>query len=124
MNIQWNKCVGEVWCKLDAVKLDHSHFDNMEGVYVIWHGGVKAATVRVGQGIIRDRLKAHRTNPKTQEFASLGLFATWARVAPEQRNGVESYLAKVLKPIVSDRLPDEGIIPASTQEIPVDLPWK
>ena len=58
----WNRCQGDGWCLLDTVDLTHSHFDGMEGVYVIWHGGQSPWTVRVGQGVIRDRLQAHRND--------------------------------------------------------------
>jgi hypothetical protein len=63
---QWMKCGNEPeskWCNLLALNLEHKHFNDLEGVYIIWHGGkgeIEAATVRVGQGIIRDRLTEHR----------------------------------------------------------------
>lgn len=116
MQITWNKCQGQVWCKLDTVNLSHAHFDSMEGVYVIWHGGANAATVRVGQGVIRDRLTSHRTDPEIQAFASLGLFVTWASVQAIQRDGVEVFLANRLKPKVGQRF-------LSVAEISVNLPW-
>jgi len=68
MNLTWNKCQGDDWCSLKSVDLDNSHFDNMEGVYVIWHGGNDAKTVRIGQGVIRDRLAAHRDDPEVQNI--------------------------------------------------------
>ena len=52
MNVEWVKCQGDVWCSLATVNLQHSHFDGLEGVYIIWHAGDTPATVRVGQGII------------------------------------------------------------------------
>jgi hypothetical protein len=33
---------------------------------VIWPGGSTPATVRVGQGIIKDRIADHRNNPEVQ----------------------------------------------------------
>jgi hypothetical protein len=116
MELKWIKCQGEVWCKLTSVNLDHTHFDNMDGVYIIWHGGPKAATVYVGQGHIRDRLSQHRTNPEIQKFDSLGLYVTWAAVAESSRAGVEVYLARQLKPIVGSAHPQA--VP-----ITVNYPW-
>jgi hypothetical protein len=116
MNLNWLKCQGDVWCKLNSVNLDHAHFDFMDGVYIIWHGGPKAHTVRVGQGRIRERLKQHRVDSDIQQYSSLELYVTWAPVAPSNRDGIELYLSKSLKPLVGDRYPD-------TIPIPVNLPW-
>jgi len=114
--VNWNKCQGEVWCKLNSVSLSHQHFDNMEGVYIIWHGGPKPATVYVGRGVIRERLTEHRKNSQIQQFEPLGLFVTWARVAPEQQDGVEAFLAQRLKPSVTESSPN-------VTPIDINLPW-
>lgn len=116
MNIQWNKCENDQWCPLNTVNLQHSHFDNMEGVYIIWHGGENPATVRVGQGIIRDRLAAHRNDPDIQKYSNLSLYATWASVTITYRDGVEAFLIQKLNPKVGERFPNR--IP-----IEVNLPW-
>lgn len=116
LEINWIKCENEVWCNLNTVNLSHAHFNNMSGVYVIWHGGSTPTTVRVGQGDISDRLATHRTDPEIQDFASLNLYVTWASVQESSRNGVEAYLADVLDPKVGERFPNE-------QPIEVNLPW-
>jgi hypothetical protein len=115
--LSWNKCQGEVWCNLLNVNLDHPHFDNMSGVYIIWHGGQNARTVRVGSGVIRDRLRAHREDPAILQYRQLGLFVTWAAVSGATQRSVEKYLADRLRPLVGERFPD---VP---QEV-VNLPWK
>ena len=117
MTLVWIQCKGDVWCPLNTVNLPHAHFDDMNGVYIIWHGGAKAKTVYVGQGFIRDRLTAHRNNPEIQQFASVGLFVTWARVVQEdRRDGVERFLADRLCPIVGETHP-------VVAPIEVNLPW-
>ncbi len=116
MILNWIKCQGEVWCKLNSVNLDHPHFTSMEGVYIIWHGGKDAHTVRVGQGIIRDRLANHRLDSMIQQFSGLGLFVTWAAVPASDRNGVEAFLFQQLTPKVGDRKP-------LAAPIQVNLPW-
>ncbi len=116
MNLDWIKCQGDVWCKLNTVNMDHSHFDSMHGVYIIWHGGEGAATVRVGQGYIKERLAEHRNDPKIQTYLHLGLYVTWASVSSDSRDGVEANLAQRLHPKVGERYPN--VIP-----IPVNLPW-
>ena len=116
MVLSWVKCVSSVWCKLSAVNLDHEHFVDMAGVYVIWHGGDNPSVVYVGQGVIEDRLRSHRTDERIQEYANLDLYVTWARVEPANRDGVERYLRDKWKPKVGDRFPDAN-------PIEVNSPW-
>jgi hypothetical protein len=116
MILQWTKCVGEIWCSLGTVNLGHAHFENLQGVYVIWHGGQASRTVYVGQGTIKERLLSHRTDPRFAPYAPFGLFVTWAAVDAFSRDGVEIYLASTLAPIVGDRH-------AAATPIPVNLPW-
>lgn len=117
MQLQWIKCQGDVWCMLSNVNLSHPHFDNMNGIYVIWHAGPNPATVYVGQGFIRDRLAAHRTDRRIQQYNSLGLYVTWASVQSASLNAVERYLADKLAPKVGEAHPDVAL-PAI-----VNLPW-
>jgi len=116
LNLYWNKCKGDVWCKLNTVNLDHRHFNNMNGVYIIWHGGQDAATVRVGQGFIRDRIADHRDDQQVQQYTNLTLYVTWAAVENQYQDGVERYLADRLDPKVGVRHPN-------VQPISVNLPW-
>jgi len=88
----------------------------MEGVYVIWHGGQTPKTVRVGQGVIKDRLSAHRQDNQIKAYSQHGLFVTWASVPAAERGGVEAYLAAQLNPLVGERFPD-------VRQIAVNLPW-
>ena len=88
----------------------------MSGVYVIWHGGTTPWTVYLGQGNIAERLAAHRSDARIIKYSSLGLFVTWAAVAPLLRDGVERFLADQLKP-------KEGEAHPQSAPIPVTLPW-
>lgn len=106
-----------MWCKLNFVQLAHAHFDNLEGVYIIWHGPPNPATVYVGRGMIRERLEAHRKDERIQKpYAEMGLFATWAAVPAQSRGGVEAFLKNCLKPEVNE----QG---STDAPIPVNLPW-
>jgi hypothetical protein len=116
MILYWNRCEGETWCPFLTVNLAHPHFQSIEGVYVIWHGGQAPWTVRVGQGAIAERLRAHRLDQTILSYSYLGLFVTWAGVDLWNRNGVERFLADRLKPKVGTRAPD-------TRPIEVNLPW-
>lgn len=116
MRLDWMKCQSGNWCGFFDVDLNHQHFDGMEGVYIIWHGGQNPATVYTGQGFIRDRIRDHRSESSILRFESYGLSVTWAEVAPSFRDGVERFLANQLSPKVGDRHP---LIPP----ISVNLPW-
>lgn len=116
MNVTWNNCKGDVWCHLNTVDLSHEHFDKMEGIYIIWYGNTERTVVRVGQGIIKDRIAAHRKDKDIQAYKHYGLYVTWASVAEKYRDGVEAFLADELDPLVGDRFPDR-------KGIKVNLPW-
>jgi len=116
MFVEWIKCQGDVWCKLNTVNLSHPHFDSLRGVYIIWHGGSDAATVKVGQGNIKERLQSHRNNPDIQKFESRTLYVTWAKVDELSMNGVEAFLGNKLSPLIPSIFP-------RVNEIEVNLPW-
>jgi len=116
LTLEWIKCEGDTWCSLLTVNLAHSHFDQLEGVYIIWHAGQNPATVRIGQGVIRDRLSAHRQDPEILRYSQYGLYVTWASVVESYRDGVEKYLGEALNPLVGTRLPDAS-------RIEVNSPW-
>ena len=112
MNLEWKKCQGDIWGPFMDVDLNHAHFNNMEGIYIIWQAG--GPVVKVGQGIIRDRLSAHRRD--TTITAYTNLHVTWAPVLSPYRDGAERYLANVLQPRVGDAFPN-------VNPIQVFLPW-
>jgi len=116
LSLEWIKCEGNHWCNLLTVDLESDHFDGLEGVYIIWHGGQNPETVRVGQGNIRDRLSAHKEDSEILEYRQQKLYVTWARVSESQHDGIEKYLGERLHPLVGARLPD-------TPSIEVNLPW-
>jgi len=102
MPVRWVKCNNDDWCPLSTVKLSHPHFNDMEGVYLIWHdGGREPAVVAVGEGYIRDELRAAKRDPAIQAYHHLKLYVTWARVATRYRQGVLAYLAAHYEPKVS-----------------------
>lgn len=122
MSVTWVKCSAGtdalVWCSLDLVDL--KSISEQQGVYIIWHGGPQAHTLRVGQafnGNIADRIGAHRHDSAVAAYRSKGLYVTWAEIRNQWvLNGVERYLASVLAPLVGSDYPD--VTPIS-----VNLPW-
>jgi hypothetical protein len=116
IELNWIKCEGNEWCDLLLVNLDHPHFNNLEGVYIIWHGGSNPTTLRVGQGVIRDRLSAHRNEDEILDYREHRLYVTWAKVSTSQRDGVEKYLAEKLNPKIGAHFPDATPIPVNLPE--------
>ena len=117
IQVQWNKCQGDAWCSFSDIDLEQAHFNKIEGIYIIWHGGNNPATVRIGQGNIQERLKTHRLDPQIIAFTPCGLYVTWASVDPENRDGVEAYLADSLDPKLGGFFPERTLIE-------VNLPWE
>ena len=115
MELMWVKCQGDVWCTLNSVNLDHEHFRNKQGVYIIWHGGQTPKVVYVGQGNIKERIAKHRKDQRIQQYQHLNLYVTWATVGEASLDGVEGYLADVWRPLVGENHP--------TGHINVNSPW-
>ena len=95
--------------QLFGVDLSHPHFHDLEGVYIIWRaGGITPVGVYVGQGIIKNRLRAHRNNPDILQYYSKvkPLYVAWAEVPWVHRIGVEMYLHEELNPLVGE--PPQG----------------
>lgn len=105
-SVSWIKCQDGNWCNFDDVRLDL--IGETVGVYVIWHQGNPSATVRVGQGIIKDRISEHRKDQKVTQYRNKGtLRVTWAAVPKAaDRDGIERYLANHYAPLVGDSWPD------------------
>ena len=104
MIVTWYRCLpNNVWCDFDTLDLSKV---NSEGVYVIWHGGSNPRTVRVGSGIVVQRIQAHRKDPMVAAYRQYGLFVTWADVPASFQQGVENYLADLLQPLVGERFPN------------------
>lgn len=107
-HVRWNRSQDDRWCGLDRLNLDHAHFDRLGGVYVIWYGGPNGRVVRVGQGDIRECLKAHRADSELEPYRHLGLIVSWAVVDGPSRDGVELYLAEAYRPLVGSPLPSQA----------------
>ncbi len=120
MALYWNRCKDGEWADLFAVDLDDPHFQGLEGVYVIWHGGDSPGPVRVGQGMIRDALRVERISPEIRVFKPSGLFATWARIDRVRRPGVLRFIAETIRPKVFSPLPADA--PIKVNLVSKDVP--
>ena len=118
MKLFWAKRRGDDWYRLNSLILSNV---SDKGVYVICYDDDidgEYVCVYVGQGSIRKRLEFHQTNPDVQFYADFGtLYVTWAKVPPQKRDGVESFLADELEPLEGERHPD-------VHPIKVNLPFR
>jgi hypothetical protein len=97
---------GQHWCDLYRVPVTHEHFNDVGGVYVIWHNGHNPV-LRVGQGYIRTELSTLKLDPRIRAIAAESpVFASWAQVDRKVRDGVERYLIDMLGPQIAAEDPD------------------
>jgi hypothetical protein len=114
LQLHWIKTTEGNWMSLDNVVLDKV---TAQGVYIIWHDGETGRVVRVGQGDIRARLLAHRSDTAITSHRRKGtLRVTWASVPAAQMDGVETHLADQWSPLVRGASPD-------CEPIAVNCPW-
>ncbi len=109
----WNKCEANTWCPFWEINLNHKYFDELEGIYIIWHESV---TVMVGQGSIRERLRAHMHEKEFEDYKSKYLLVTWCTISSCVRDGVVKFLFNQYHPLLGGLCPD--VMP-----IPVNLPF-
>jgi hypothetical protein len=114
LSIDWLKCQNDVWCSFDNLQLDNEHFNDLNGVYIIWSASIRKV-VRIGSGIIKNRIAEHRENKEITQYTELKV--TWAKVNKSQMEGVEKFLADTYEPLVGERFPDR-------MPISVNLPWQ
>ena len=113
LNVTWGKCGDDNhWCNFHNLDLNGNTFNNLQGVYIIWSSG--GNVVRVGSGVIKDRIADHRND--AQITAHQNLLVTWAGVNANQMQGVEKYLADTYNPVVGERFPNRVAIS-------VNHPW-
>jgi len=123
--IEWEKCKRGAWCILSELDLDHEHFNDMEGVYVIWQGEENPVALRAGQGLIRECLARERNDKDLLAYREQHeLYVTWAEVNPRFRDGVLRYVSEALKPELENSYPDVSPIGVNLPWYEVSFPWE
>ena len=93
MRLDWIRHPTGRWSRFAFIDPDLA---NTVGVFVIWQEG-RNSTVYVGQGNVRDEIVRLREEQRVGR--SDALLIAWARVSSaETRDGVERWLAEILKP--------------------------
>ena len=128
MTVHWQKRTDYPflgWCHLNSDLLDDPRLEicfsgdryrrgicvRITGVYIIWAGTDNRTILKVGSGIIKDRLREHFNDPTVQAYKYRGLYATWASFlfvdkSLEKQRGVERFLGGLLNPKLGERFPD------------------
>jgi hypothetical protein len=110
LQVQWVKSQTGTWLPFETCGLPQA---TVEGVYVIWRGGNPSPVVRLGQGVIVDRIAKHRRDQAILAYRPFGLWVTWADVPAQFRDGVERYLADYYQPLIGDAYPNVPPIPVN-----------
>jgi len=124
-SIEWEKCKRGTWCTLSELDLHHEHFNDMEGVYVIWQGEENPVALRVGQGLIRECLARERNKRDLWAYREQHeLYVTWAKVNPRFRDSVLRYVSEALKPELEYGYPNVPPIRVNLPWYEVSFPWE
>ena len=127
VTLRWQKCIkNSLWCQFNERLLSDGrlearlgdHCTGISGVYIIWAGTEDRTVLKVGSGIIKDKLAADLRDPEVQAYKPARLYVTWAStlsvIGPEEiQKGIEKFLGVVFKPKLSENLPDVDVIMAN-----------
>ena len=121
IELHWQRCIkNSLWCQFNARLLNDSRLETrlgdysigISGVYIIWTEAENRTILKVGSGIIKDKLATHLRDPEVQAYKSTPLYATWASTLsvvnqPEEtQKGIEKFLGIAFKPKLAEPLPD------------------
>lgn len=124
ITVQWQRCLkNSLWCQFNEKLLSNGRFEtrlgdhsvSISGVYIIWTGIDNRTVLKVGSGIIKDKLEAHLRDPEIQAYKPTRLYASWASTlsvigAEDIQKGVEKFLDIVFKPKLAEHLPDVDLV--------------
>lgn len=124
ITVQWQRCLkNSLWCQFNEKLLSNGRFEtrlgdhsvNISGIYIIWTGIGDRTVLKVGSGIIKDKLEEHLRDPEIQAYKPTRLYVTWASTlsvigVEEIQKGVEKFLDIVFKPKLAEHLPDVDLV--------------
>ena len=124
ITVQWQRCLkNSLWCQFNEKLLSNGRFEtrlgdhsvSISGVYILWTGIDNRTVLKVGSGIIKDKLEAHLRDPEVQAYKPTRLYVTWASTlsvigATEIQKGAEKFLDIVFKPKLAEHLPDVDLV--------------
>ena len=109
ITVSWDRPTRGGWYSFKWAKL--LRLRDQEGIYILWYPETPCDPFQVayvGQGIIRQRVMHHRGNDSRilHKLDAKRLRLTWAIIPdPKVRDGVERYLAEILRPVAGEVWP-------------------
>ena len=125
ITVHWQRCIkNTLWCQFNEKLLSDGRLEarlgdystGISGVYIIWTGTDNNRTIlKVGSGIIKDKLAVDLKDPEIQAYKPTRLYVTWAStltaIGSEQiQKGIEKFLEVVFKPKLARNLPDVDLV--------------
>ena len=125
ITVRWQRCIkNSLWCPFNEKLLNDGRLEvglgerrfGISGVYIIWTQIDNHPTVlKVGSGIIKDRLAVDLQNPDIRAYQPTRLYVTWASTlsgvgSEEIQTGIEKFLEIVFKPKLTGNLPDVDLV--------------
>lgn len=125
ITVHWQKCLkNSLWCPFNEKLLNDGRLEarlgdysaGISGVYIIWTGTDNNRTVlKVGSGIIKDKLAVHLKDPEIQAYQPTRLYVTWgstvSTIGPQEiQKGIEKFLEIVFKPKLGADSPDVDLV--------------
>ena len=118
LKLKWMGSGDREWHRLMTLNLAHPYFNEITGVYIIW-SAKKNRAIRIGSGIIKDRIAEHKNNDEIKQYPDL--YVTWAETNTNQMENIEIFLAEALKHLVGTRFPDKD--PIEVNLPPMMIGW-
>ncbi|MGD8915161.1 MAG: response regulator [Syntrophobacterales bacterium] len=116
--IEWETCTRGIWCNLSELDLDHEHFNDMEGIYVIWQGVDNPLALRVGHGLIKECLARERNDKEVLAYQRDEIYVTWGKVDRKFCAAIVRYIANILQPELDSSSPD-----VEPLKVNIPSPW-
>ncbi len=110
IEVDWHKCLGEIWCNLYRIDANHKNLAGFNGIYIIWSGKFEGERniLLVGYGDIRKVINQYKEDIAVKAFEHLGVFISWADIPYSKRKSAINYLISTLSPKMSTKIEKVG----------------
>lgn len=117
IEVDWHKCVGDIWCSIYRIDANHVNIKGFTGQYIIWSGKFEGErnVLVVGYGDIRKAIIKYRDDIAIKAFEQFGVYITWADIPGNKKKQIGNFLVKRLSPKMEHKLEKGG-------EIEINLP--
>lgn len=109
LEVAWSKNADGKFRRLNLVNVSSERLDGIQGIFIVWHGGVKPGWVYVGlsDDLASDLQDAKHSQDIMEYNSRGGLYVTWQTFPDSMAGSVFAFLSDVLQPEV--RNPDSEL---------------